>query len=80
MGNDVLNSLVQGNRMLSPNSKFISSVLKQSEYSDEEMLEKVSNKYYTPTEFNNALNKLLSMSWYLFFGSPREKKHNMEFS
>ena len=62
MGNDVLNSLVQGNRMLSPNSKFISSVLKQSEYSDEEMLENVSNKYYTPTEFNNALNKLLSMS------------------
>ena len=48
--------------MLSPNSKFISTVLKQSEYSDEEMLEKISNKYFTPTEFNNALNKLLSMS------------------
>ena len=62
ISNDVLNTLVQGNRMLSPNSKFNSSVLRQSEYSDEEMLKKVSKKYYTPTEFNNALNKLLSMT------------------
>ena len=49
---------MHGNRILSPNPKFISSVIKQSEYFDEEILEKVNNKYYTPTEFNNALNEL----------------------
>ena len=46
------------NRILSPNPKFISTVIKQSEYFDEEILEKVINKYYTPTKFNNALNEL----------------------
>ena len=56
--NDVLNSLLHGNRIVSPNLKFISSVIKQSEYFDEEILEKVNNKYYTPTEFKNALNEL----------------------
>ena len=57
-GNDVLNSFMHGSRILSPNPKFISSVIKQSEYFDEEILEKVNNEYYTPTEFNNALNEL----------------------
>ena len=32
--------------------------MKQSEYFDEEILEKVNNKYYTPTVFNNVLNEL----------------------
>ena len=45
-------------RILSPNPKFIFSVIRQSEYFDEEILEQVNNKYYTPTEFNNALNEL----------------------
>ena len=45
-------------RILSPNLKFISSVIKQSEFFDEEILKKFNNKYYTPTEFNNALNEL----------------------
>ena len=58
IGNDVLNSFMHGSRILSPNPKFISSVIKQSEYFDEEILEKVNNEYYTPTEFNNALNEL----------------------
>ena len=49
---------MHGNRIVSPNPKFISSVIKQSEYFDEEILEKVNNKYYTPTEFKNALNEL----------------------
>ena len=49
---------MHGNRILSPNPKSISSVTKLSEYFDEKILEKVNNKYYTPTEFNNALNEL----------------------
>ena len=55
---DVLSNFMHGNRIVSPNPKFISSVIKQSEYFDEEILEKVNNKYYTPTEFKNALNEL----------------------
>ena len=58
IGNDVLISFMHGKRILSPDPKFISSVIRQSEYFDEEILEKVNNKYYTPTELNNALNEL----------------------
>ena len=46
---DVLNNSMHGNRIVSPNQKFISGVIKQSEYFDEEILEKVNNKYYPPT-------------------------------
>ena len=49
---------MHGNRTISPNPKFISSVIKQSECFDEEILEKVNNKYYISTEFKNALNEL----------------------
>ena len=56
--NDVLSSFIHGNRILYPNPKFISSVIKQSEYFDEEILERFNNKYYTPKEFNNAVNVL----------------------
>ena len=56
---DVLNSFMHENRIVSPNPRFISSVIKQSEYFEEEILEKVNNKYYTPTEFKNALNELM---------------------
>ena len=48
---------MHGSRILSPNPKFISSVIKQSEYFDEEFIKKVNNKYYTPTEFNNLPNE-----------------------
>ena len=37
---------------------FTLNVMKQSEHFDEEILEKVNNKYYNPTEFNNVLNEL----------------------
>ena len=49
---------MHGNKIVSPNPKFISSFIKQSEYFNEEILEKVNSKYYTPTEFKNALNEL----------------------
>ena len=49
---------MHGNRILSPNPKFISNAIKQSEYFDEEILERVNNKYYTLTGLNNELNEL----------------------
>ena len=48
---------MHGGRILSPNAKFISNGMKQSEYFDE-ILEKINKNYYTPIEFNNALNEL----------------------
>ena len=51
---DALNSFMHGNRIVSPNPKFISSVIKQSEYFDEEILEKVNNKYYTPNRIQKC--------------------------
>ena len=38
ISNDILNSFMHGNRIPSPNKKFISSVMKQSKYFDEELL------------------------------------------
>ena len=38
ISNDVLNSFMHGNRILSPNPKFITRVIKQSEHFDEEIL------------------------------------------
>ena len=35
--------------------KIISSVIKQSEYFDDEILKKASNRFYTPDKFNTAL-------------------------
>ena len=49
---------MHGNRILSPYPKFISSVIKQSECFDEEILKKGNNKYYIPTEFINAISEL----------------------
>ena len=49
---------MHGNRIYSPNAKFFSSVTKQSKYFDKETLDKVTNKYFTAREFNNALIEL----------------------
>ena len=71
---------MHGNRLLSPNPKFISSVIKQSQYFDEEILEKVNNKYYTPTEFNNALNELNTkkQNLYMHFNISSLSCHHLE--
>ena len=49
---------MHGEAVVSPNPKIISSITKQSEYLDEELLSKANNKLYTPDEFNNALKNL----------------------
>ena len=47
-----------GEVVVSPNPKIISSIIKPSEYLDEEPLREANNKFYTPDEFNNALKNL----------------------
>ena len=49
---------MHGEVVVSPNPKIISSITKQSEYLDEELLSKANNKLYAPDEFNNALKNL----------------------
>ena len=51
---------LHGQAIVSPNLKIISSIIKESEYFDEEILKKASTKSYTPDEFNNAI-----ISWNL---------------
>ena len=78
---DVLNNSMHGNRIVSPNPKFISGVIKQSEYFDEEILEKVNDKYYTPTEFKNALNELSTknQNLYIHLNISSLSYHHLEF-
>ena len=50
-----LKKLLHGEAVVPPNSKIISSIIKQSGYLDEELLSKWNNKFYTSDEFNNVL-------------------------
>ena len=50
-----LRDLQHGEAIVSANPKTISSIIKQSEYFDEEILKKANNRFYTPDEFNSAL-------------------------
>ena len=56
--NGKLKKLLHGEVVISPDPKIISSIIKQGEYLDEELLSKTKNKFYTPDEFNNALKNL----------------------
>ena len=53
-----LKTLLHGEVVVSPKPKIISSIIKQSEYLDEELLSKANNKFYTPNEFNNTIKNL----------------------
>ena len=50
-----LRDLLHGEAIVSPNPKIISTIIKQSEYIDEEILKKANNRFYKPDEFNTAL-------------------------
>ena len=51
-----LRNLLHGEATVSPNPKIISSVIKESEYFDEEILKNANNKFYTPDEFKGNPN------------------------
>ena len=40
--------LLHGEAIIFPNPKIISSMIRESEYLDEEILKKANNKFYTP--------------------------------
>ena len=60
-----LKKLLHVEVVLSPNSKIISSIIKQSEYLDEELLSRANIKLCTPDEFSKAL-KNLNMAFQFF--------------
>ena len=49
-----MKKLLHGEAVVPPNSKIISSIIKESGYLDEELLSKW-NKFYTSDEFDNVL-------------------------
>ena len=54
--NDIkLRNLLHGEAIVSPNPTIITSIIKQSEYLDEEILKKANIRFHTPDEFNTAL-------------------------
>ena len=60
-----MRDLLNGEAIVSPNPKIISSIIKESEYFDEEILKNANNRFYTPDEFNTAL-KSFSLALQLF--------------
>ena len=61
-----LRNLLHGEAIVSPNAKFISSIIKKSEYFGEEILKKANNRCYAPDEFNADL-KNLNLASQLFY-------------
>ena len=55
-----LRDLLHGEAIVSPNPKIISSIIKQSEYFDEEILKKANNSFYTLGEFLHCTEKFQS--------------------
>ena len=51
----LLKKLLHGEAVVPPDSKIISSIIKQSGYLDEELFSKWNNKFYESDEFNNVL-------------------------
>ena len=55
-----LRDLLHGEAIVSPCPKIISSIIKQSEYFDEEILKKTSDRFYTHDQFNTALKSFIT--------------------
>ena len=55
-----LRDLLHGEAIVSPYPKIISSIIKQSEYFDEEILKKANNSFYTLGEFLHCTEKFQS--------------------
>ena len=59
-----LRDLLHGEALVYPIPKMISSIIKQSEYFDEEILKKTSDRFYTHDEFNTALKSFITTVLY----------------
>ena len=52
--NERLQELMHGKITLSSIKKIITNAIRQNEITDEELLRKANNKFFTPNEFNYA--------------------------
>ena len=75
-----LRDLLHGEAIVSPNPKIISSIIKQSEYFDEEILKKANNRFYTLDEFDTALKSfnLASQLFCMHFNISSISYHHLE--
>ena len=75
-----LRDLLHGEAIVSPCPKIISSIIKQSEYFDEEILKKANNRFYTPDEFNTALKSfnLASQLFCMYLNISSLSYHHLE--
>ena len=64
--NEDLQELMHGKIILSPNKKITTNVIWQNEITDEELLRKTNNKFFTPNEFNHALKDLVNRKYALY--------------
>ena len=75
-----LRDLLHGEAIVSPNPKIISSIIKQSEYFDEEILKRANNGFYTPDEFKTALKSfnLASQLFCMYLNISSLSYHHLE--
>ena len=52
--------------ILSPNKKIITNAIRQNEITDERLLRRANNKFFTPNEFNHALKDLVNRKYALY--------------
>ena len=73
-------NLLHGEAIVSPNPKIISSIIKQSEYFDEEILKRANNGFYTPDEFKTALKSfnLASQLFCMYLNISSLSYHHLE--
>ena len=64
--NEHLQELMHSKIVLSPNKKIITNAIRQNEITDERLLRRANNKFFTPNEFNHALKDLVNREYALY--------------
>ena len=67
--NEHLQELMHGKIVLFPKKKIITNAIRENKITDEELLQKANNKFFTPNEFNYALKDLLNRKYALLYAS-----------
>ena len=67
--NEHLQELMHRKIILFPKKKIITNAIKENKITDEELLQKANNKFFTPNKFNYALKDLLNRKYALLYAS-----------
>ena len=72
--NEHLQELMHDKILLYPNKKIILNAIRQNEITDEELLRKANNTFFTPNEFNHALKDLLNRKYAISYETCNQPK------